>query len=150
MNIRSALIIILLISIISCNGKNKIPGNVLPPDKMQLVLVDMMKADQFLSDYVLNKDTTKKREAESIKIYDQVFAIHKISAENFFKSFTYYQQHPSLLQPIMDSLSKPIEAINSDLLPQSVADTTTENAAPAFRKQNDTLRKPAKKIIIPN
>lgn len=150
MNKRSAILIILLIGIISCKGKNKIPSNVLPPDKMQLVLVDMMKADQFLSDYVLNRDTAKKREVESIKIYDQVFAIHNITAEKFFKSFTYYQQHPTFLQPIMDSLSKPVEAKSLDLLPPSVDDTVIDSAAPTIRKQNDTLRRPIREIAMPN
>lgn len=92
-----------------CKGKEKVPGNILSQEKMKIVMEDMMKADQFLSDYVLNRDTSKKREPESIKIYNQVFAIHQITPEKFYKSFDFYQQHPGLLQPILDSLSKPVE-----------------------------------------
>ncbi len=88
----------------NCVGKDKVPANVLPQEKMRVVLKDMMTADQFLANFVLNIDSTKKKESESIRLYNQVFAIHKISPEIFFKSFTFYKEHPALLQPIMDSL----------------------------------------------
>lgn len=94
----------LSIVVFSCTVKEKVPGNILSQEKMRVVLKDMMTADQFLANFVLNKDTTKKKETESIRLYNQVFAIHEISPETFFKSFTFYKEHPGLLQPILDSL----------------------------------------------
>ena len=103
---RNFLWIVLLLFVTSgCKNKDSIPGTVLPPKKMQAVLWDMMRADQFLSDYVLNKDTSLKKIPESLKYYQQIFAIHKINKEQFQHSFSFYKSHPVLLKALMNSLS---------------------------------------------
>lgn len=111
----------LFFAVASCKNENKVPRNVLSQEKMEALLQDMMKTDQFLSDYVLNRDTSKKRETESIKLYNQVFTIHKVEAENFFKSLDFYQQHPSLLKDIFDSISKKAERSPAKIIP-TIAD----------------------------
>jgi hypothetical protein len=131
---------VVMVLAFSCGNKDRVPGNIIPREKMQVVLSDMMKADQFLSDYVLNHDTTKKREPESIKLYNKVFAIHDISAKEFYKSLSYYQEHPALLKQIMDSLSKPIEAKSIEPLPVEVQyDSMIPPATIPMRK--DSVRK---------
>lgn len=103
---RNLLWIFLLLFITpGCKNKDSIPGTVLPPKKMQAVLWDMMRADQFLNDYVINKDTSLKKIPESLKYYQQIFAIHKINKEQFQQSFSFYQTHPVLLKALMDSIS---------------------------------------------
>ena len=93
----------LLVIFFSCNAK-KVPDDILPPEKMQEVLWDMIRADEFLVSYVI-KDTSVDRKSESIKLYEKVFDVHDISKSAFEKSFKYYQLHPENLQPIMDSLN---------------------------------------------
>jgi Domain of unknown function (DUF4296) len=97
---------LLLLVITGCAGKDKIPGNVLPPAKMQAVLWDMMRADQFLADYVFSRDTSKNKEKESITLYTRIFTIHQVTRQQFSESFAYYRTHPGQLQPLMDSISK--------------------------------------------
>ena len=80
------------------------PEGILSPDKMQEVLWDMIRADEFLVSYVI-KDTSVDRKTESIKLYEMVFDLHDISKSTLEKSFKYYQQHPEILKPIMDSLN---------------------------------------------
>ncbi|MGB3007516.1 MAG: DUF4296 domain-containing protein, partial [Chitinophagaceae bacterium] len=60
------------------------------PSQMQAVLWDMMRADQFLADYVLNKDTSFKKDEKRFNMYHQVFAIHKIDKEIYQRSLNYY------------------------------------------------------------
>jgi hypothetical protein len=91
---------------LSCKGKDHVPADVLPKDKMQAVLWDMMRADQFLTDFVLNKDTSLNKETESTKFYQQVFSIHKISKEDFQRSFTFYRSHPQMMKDLMDSVGR--------------------------------------------
>lgn len=102
-------IILLFIAVVfffpGCKSKTKIPTDVLPPAKMEKVLWDLMRADQFLADYVLNKDLTLNKDSQSVNLYQQIFSIHKVSKEKFKKSFDFYQLHPDLLKVIMDSLS---------------------------------------------
>ena len=113
------LIIYLSFLIAGCKSKKAIPVNVLPQKEMQTVLWDMMRADQFLADYVLNKDTTLNKKTESIKLYQQILAINKVTKEKFERSFTFYKSHPVLLKAIMDSI------VNAP--PEPVADTTRFN-----------------------
>lgn len=127
--------------------KSKQSNSVIPPDKMEVVLRDMMQADKFLADYVLNKDTTKKVDSESVKLYQQIFAIHQITGEQFQKSFSYYKEHPDQLRAIMDSLSRPVSAAPTEMVqplpapqPQSAADTTQNKA--------DTAQKPRIKKVM--
>jgi len=65
---------------------------------------DMIRADQYATDYLL-RDSTKKRKEESVKLYDEIFRIHKITADEFKKSLAYYSARPDLLGPIIDSLA---------------------------------------------
>ena len=103
--------------VVGCNNADKIPRNVLSQEKMRALLQDMMKADQFLSDYLLNTDTSKKREPESIKLYNQVFAIHQVEPDKFYESLNFYRQHPSLLKDVFDSISKKVERLPPQILP---------------------------------
>lgn len=98
------LINLIILFIAGCKDKNAVPGNVLPQKKMQAVLWDMMRADQFLADYVLNKDTSLKKKTESIKLYQQILTINGVSKEKFEQSFSFYKSHPLLLKVIMDSI----------------------------------------------
>lgn len=66
---------------------------------------DMMNAGQYISAYVLTKDSLDKI-GESTKVYGQVLQLHAVSKEEFEKSYTYYRDHPELMKVILDSLSK--------------------------------------------
>ncbi|HMK25332.1 MAG TPA: DUF4296 domain-containing protein [Chitinophagaceae bacterium] len=123
---RTGLLIICCSLIIAgCKNKNRIPANIIPQKKMQAVLWDMMRADQFLADFVLNKDSSLDKRTESIKLYTRVFAIHHISKEQYERSFSFYKTHPALFKVIMDSLSTakteaPTEMIKQPVLPDSL------------------------------
>ncbi|MFM6926246.1 MAG: DUF4296 domain-containing protein [Ferruginibacter sp.] len=87
----------------SCNSKEKIPADILKPEKMQAVLWDVMKADAFTTDYI-KKDSSKNAAAENLKLQQQVFAIHKISKEDFYRSYDYYKTNPVVFKKIVDSI----------------------------------------------
>jgi hypothetical protein len=89
----------------ACSGKEKIPAGVLPEKKMQAVLLDIMRADQFLANFVLNRDTSLDKREESIKLYRRIFRSHTVSKEDFQQSMIYYSAHPALLKTLMDSVS---------------------------------------------
>jgi hypothetical protein len=87
----------------SCSNKEKIPDGILKPDKMQAVLWDVMKADAFTTDYI-KKDSAKNAGAENLKLQQQIFAIHKISKEDFYKSYDYYKTNTVVFKKIVDSI----------------------------------------------
>lgn len=89
---------------ISCVRGNKLPNGILSQPKMQAVLWDIIRTDEFVTRYALPKDTSGKRFEKSIELYDQVFRMHHVTREEFQKSFSFYQLHPALLKQVLDSI----------------------------------------------
>jgi hypothetical protein len=98
---RTLLILFLVLFIFSC--KSSVSGDVLSPKKMQAVLWDVMQADE-MAEYYVAKDSTFRILSKHIDYYQKVFAIHKITKDEFTKSLAYYENHPSRLNPVLDSL----------------------------------------------
>ena len=101
---RTFLCFLLSVLLISCAKKER-KGDVLSPNKMRDVMWDMIRADQYVSD-LLFKDSTIKKKDESIKLYEEVFHVHKITRDEFKRSLDYYSSRPDLFRPIIDSLAK--------------------------------------------
>jgi hypothetical protein len=97
-------ILLLLISFFSCSEKDQ-KKDILPEKEMREVMWDMMRADQYVAAFLL-KDSTHTKRDESIRLYEEIFYIHKITREEFKASFDYYTSRPDLFRPIIDSLAK--------------------------------------------
>jgi len=100
---RAHLAILTTIFIFACIDNNKIPSGVLKQQQMRSVMWDLIRADEFISNYIA-KDTTKDRKAESFKLYERIFALHKTTQEEVRKSLSFYQSRPDLLKTVADSL----------------------------------------------
>ena len=87
----------------SCGNKQAVPPGILKPAVMQKVMWDVLRADAFAFDFI-KRDSAKKAEAEDVKLQQQIFAIHKVSKEDFYRSYNFYKAHPDLMQPILDSM----------------------------------------------
>jgi hypothetical protein len=103
---RAAIFMVTILLIVSCKKKDRLPSGIMTPPQMQSVLFDMMRADQFLNEYVFAKDSSAKLDSSCMNLYARVMTLHNISREEFKKSFDYYNAHPSLLRDILDSISK--------------------------------------------
>lgn len=103
--IRTYIFIFGLIVLTSCGSKNEMPLDVLKTEKMQAVLWDMVKADAFTTEFI-KKDSLKNATEENLKLQQQVFAIHKITRAEFYKSYDYYKAHTPLFKAILDSMIK--------------------------------------------
>jgi hypothetical protein len=124
-------ILLLNILFFSCSEKEKKPG-VLSENEMKEVMWDMIRADQYVAG-VLSNDSTRNKKDESVKLYEEIFHIHKITRSQFKKSLDYYSSQPDLFRPIIDSLAKRKNEYTSPVTnTHSIADTLTK---PAFRKR---------------
>ena len=101
--IRTCIVLFSLITFFSCGNKNKIPSGILKPDKMQAVLWDVIKADVFTAEFI-KKDSTKNAAAENVKLQQQIFALHKISKADFYRSYDYYKSNTEIFKKVMDSM----------------------------------------------
>jgi Domain of unknown function (DUF4296) len=97
-------IFLLLFVLTGCSKKNSVPKDILQPEKMENILWDMSLADEFVINYVM-KDSALNKKDESTKRYQQIFTIHKTNRDDFKRSLQFYENHPVLFKPILDSLS---------------------------------------------
>jgi len=97
-------VFLLFLILVSCTGRKRIPKGVLPPDKMEKVLYDVLLAEGYAESY-LYADTTQTKEDWVIKEMDKVLAIHKVSQETFMKSYDFYKSRPDMLKVIADTMN---------------------------------------------
>jgi hypothetical protein len=102
-------IVVLLGITIACTNTKKTPENILPKQKMQSVLWDMIQADRFSVLFVAKDSAKKNLQTENLKSYEKVFQIHQISKDEFVKSYKYYLTRPDLAKLIFDSIATKAE-----------------------------------------
>jgi hypothetical protein len=99
-----AFLITTILLLAGCSNHAIIPPDVIPKSKMEVVIWQMIQADEFFANYVI-KDSTKNTTAERTKLYQQVFTLNKITKEDFRKSYEFYIRRPEISRPMFDSLS---------------------------------------------
>ena len=75
----------------------------LPQNEMRKIMWDLMRADAYVSDFIM-KDSTRNQKEESVILYEKVFAMHSTTRETFKRSLTFYEGRPDMLKVITDSL----------------------------------------------
>lgn len=99
---RLACIILACFVLGSCKT-DKVPKDVLAPEKMQAVFWDYIRADVFAKEY-LSADSTKNAEKENARLQQLVFDKHKVSKSTFYKSYDYYLHHETVLTGMLDTM----------------------------------------------
>lgn len=92
--------------LLACMNKGKIPSDVLQRDEMEKVMWDMIQADRFSSQFMERDSNLHKNiKIENLKQYERVFQIHKITREEFVRSFKFYLSHPEINQVLFDTMA---------------------------------------------
>ena len=104
MRITSILLITILLISFSCENKNNISNDLIQPDKMRVILWDVIKAEAMATEFV-RRDSNRNFMEETAVLQKNIFAIHKISKESFQKSFNFYTSRPAIMSVLMDSLT---------------------------------------------
>ncbi|GEO10405.1 DUF4296 domain-containing protein [Segetibacter aerophilus] len=99
---RNLVIVSLLIISIGC-ASSPVPKNILPPERMQKVVYDLIRIDEFVNNFVIKDSTVDIKKKRSI-LYEQVFKVNQTSRKEFYQSYKYYQQHPDVQKGLYDSL----------------------------------------------
>lgn len=149
--------------LISCTDKDKIPAGVLPKDKMQKVLWDVIQAERFRETFI--KDSSKDLKAETFKLYAQVFEIHKVTKDEFAKSYKFYMSRPDIARDMFDSLATQANRRREEMYKPKPLDTanvhidSSKVKSDSSRVKSDSskgLKKPAippsidsSKIVLP-
>lgn len=99
---RRLLIIFLLILLYACSS-SPVPNSILQPEKMQKVVYDLIRIDEFLNNFA-SKDSTTNIKTKRSTLYEQVFKVNNTTRKEFYLSYKYYQQHPDIQKGLYDSL----------------------------------------------
>jgi hypothetical protein len=110
-----------ILSIISCS-KGPVPKDILPPKKMEVIVGDVIKVDEFINNFVL-KDTSIDVKKKRTELYEKVFLLHKTTRKDFYTSFRYYQAHPDIQKVLFDSLSNHLNNIKQDTIKREMPKT---------------------------
>ena len=95
--------LMVVIGLGGCTDNGKAHKNILPQEKMKLVLFDVLRAQEYATlKYAGDTTATNKNMAVMLQ---QVFDIHKITKDDFYESFTYYEAHPNENKQLFDALS---------------------------------------------
>lgn len=96
-------LILLFLVFVGCTNPTKIPQDIIPKRKMENILWDIILAERYAGQYI-QSDTSKILKTETFKLYDQVFQIHKITGDQFKKSYRYYLGRPDISKVMFDSI----------------------------------------------
>jgi hypothetical protein len=99
---RIVAVVLSLVVFTACSSR-PVPEGVLAPDQMRPIVYDLIRSDELVNNFLL-RDTSLEADEQHIKMYEQVFKIHKTSRDEFYKSLRYYQAHPDVNKLLLDSL----------------------------------------------
>jgi Domain of unknown function (DUF4296) len=96
------------------NNQSKFSG-ILPKEKMQSVMWDIIGADVFTEQFI-KKDSLKNPSVENMQLQNKIFAIHKVTKVDFYKSYDYYMAHTDQMRIILDSITARAERDRTKML----------------------------------
>ena len=105
--------------LISCKP-DRIPFGILKPEKMQVVLWDIIRADVFTENFIA-RDSSKNSTAENIKLQNQLFSINGVTREEYYKSYEFYKKNPALMTVLLDSISQKVTRDRSRIITPAIA-----------------------------
>jgi hypothetical protein len=82
---------------------------------MKAVMWDIFQAQAFTENFIKN-DSSKNVLAESAKLQQQVFALHKITKQDYDRTYSYYKVHPDEMKVLLDSISAFAENQRMDMM----------------------------------
>lgn len=108
---RGLWILIVGMLIISCQQKSK-PAEVLTPEEMAKVMVDLYLAEARLGDRMLEKDSARKL---FIPFEQQLLEKYHLPDSMVLKSYQYYLDHPQEFERIYDSVIDTLSLLEQKL-----------------------------------
>ena len=95
------IILFTLTGYMACKAGKKIKP--MTVNQMKPVMWDLMKAGEWYI-YIIAKDSTLRNKKEDVRLFEQVFAVHGITKQQFYNSYKYYESHPIEFKILIDSV----------------------------------------------
>lgn len=99
-----------ILLIAACTNHTKVPSGIIPRDKMEKIMWDMVQADRFVNSFIMSKpDSLPVKKEKAAVFYERVFRLHGINRDEFLKSYKFYLGRPDLTKVMFDSISSRAE-----------------------------------------
>src|SRR5688572_9953272 len=103
--IRVVAVCILCMAFFCCTNKTKVPDDIIPNEKMEKVMWDMLQADRFVNEFLPKRGDTTYDDTAVFKEYQKVFILHGITRNEFIKSYKFYLGRPTIMKTMFDSIA---------------------------------------------
>jgi len=110
MYLRFLFITFIIFLLFACKRNKDLPKDILVPDKMKVVLYDLMLAE------ALQDAKPDLYPPGHTELRDQVLKSHGLNKKTFQKSLDYYRQHPQIYKQLADSLATYATRLSADIL----------------------------------
>jgi hypothetical protein len=98
-------ILLLLTFSLACTDYDKIPEDILPRERMETIVWQLMEADQYTNMLIIKDSTQKTNLQARLKLYQKIFDLNKITENDFKKSYMFYMGRPDLNKRLFDSIT---------------------------------------------
>ena|ERR1700712_4163159 len=138
---KSILVLCLIGLAISCTDNNKVPKDIIPRDKMQKLMWDMVQADRFNNYFVTTVLDSSKIDSAVFRLYDEVFQLNHTSKDEFIKSYKFYEGRPDLAKIMFDSIAAQSERRRADIYKNHRKDSSGKKIMHPNPRIKDSLEK---------
>ena len=114
---KSLFLVIAVFCMIGCSDKQRSSSGILGKEKMQAVMWDIIQADVFTEQFV-KRDSSKNARLENMQLQNKIFALHKVTRVDYYKSYNYYIYNTDLMKVILDSMSTKAEKDRTKMIEQ--------------------------------
>lgn len=98
-------IVLLGLFIVSCTNRTGIPKDIIPPEAMQGIMLDLVMASQYTVQHISRDSLIRDKIKANQELLEEVFTIHHTTRKAFRQSLNFYESRPDLNKKIFDSLS---------------------------------------------
>lgn len=113
----SRIILLVALFFTSCSPEKEKKDAVLPPEKMQSVLWDVIEADVYTFT-AARFDSSANPSRENALLQETIFRNHGVSRKEYYNSLDYYLAHSEQFIPMLDSVMAQHPALSPPLRKQ--------------------------------
>lgn len=99
----------------ACARHDELPEGIIPQAKMEDVMWDMLQADRFVNEFLPKPGDSTYNTRKVLEEYQKVFDVHKISRDEFLRSYKFYLSRPDLAKVMFDSIAPRAERRRSEV-----------------------------------
>ncbi|RLD25110.1 MAG: hypothetical protein DRI54_05415 [Bacteroidetes bacterium] len=142
MKLKFTFLAFLLLIQLSCDQNERRPENIISEDSMVPILVDIQILEATYNNRLIHVEDRNERME---RYYKEIFEKHQTSSDLFNESYSYYEEHPAILQAIYEVVLEKLEAMETK---EETKQSTINSKKREEQKKKKKLEKEKAKINV--